>query len=43
MDKLPDENVNCTFGVRSNGKKVNKVTINWKDISKYSGIKAIIK
>ncbi len=43
MDKVPDESFNCTFTVRSNGKKVNNVTVNWKDISKYSGIKAIIK
>ena len=43
MDKFADDSLNCTFTIRSNGKKINKVTINWKDISKYSGIKAIIK
>ncbi len=43
MDKFPDDSFNCTFTVKANGKKVNKVTVNWKDISKYSGIKVIIK
>ncbi len=43
MDKFADDSLNCTFTVKANGKKVNKVTVNWKDISKYSGIKAIIK
>jgi hypothetical protein len=43
LDSDPFENLNITFTVARNAKKINKVTLNWKDISKYPNIKINIK
>ncbi|MFH1824513.1 MAG: hypothetical protein ABH873_04735 [Candidatus Firestonebacteria bacterium] len=43
LDSPPLEEIKAIFDISKNSKKIKKVTINWKDISKFSNIKIEIK
>jgi len=43
LDSPPLENFKAVFNISKNLKQIKKITINWKDISKFSNIKVEIK